>query len=478
MQTPDTSAIGARRTHKAIVVGAGITGLAVSRYLGEHGIEHVVLERAADLGGIWRSERWPGVRCDTEIVSYSYGFRPLVADRPLVSGAVILRYLEDVARACGTLDRIRFGTTVHRASFDDRSGLWLVDTSRGRFATKFLINANGYFADEPYLPRIPGVEDFRGAVVHLSRLSAAADLAGRRVILVGSGAAAVSAAPALCARCDSVTLLQRSPSYIFEDPNELGPFSRLARRLQAAGLAWPIALVRFGNRIKNDLIFLTFRRFPGAGKAFFRRHWRRSLDAETFDESFQPRYDPWEQRIPVAVGLRESLRSGKLRIVTGRIDRFTETAVVLRGGRRVAGDLCVLATGHDLDLFKFPLFRGGRRIETAGINFYKGMMLGGVPNYFHPFGVVHATWTQRIERVAKLITKIVLYVERRRFATVAVDRKPVPQRPRITPNYIMRSLPSLPAMYGTLELPSVDDWLCFAFRRRDYRFSRTRGGDA
>ena len=472
MKGLDSAIADRRKAFSVIVVGAGVTGVAVSRYLSANAIDHLVLERAHGVGGIWRTERWPGVRCDTEIISYSYSFNPMIADVPLLSGAAILGYLQDVAESCGITANILFGVTVTKATFDNDQAQWLVETTRGTFAAKFLVNANGYFADAPYIPAFDGVNDFCGGVIHLSQFSDADKLAGRRVILVGSGASAISAASALCDRGASVLLLQRSPSYIFEDPNKLDWLTRLAQRAYTRGIRWPVALVRFRNRLKNDSIFVLFRKFPWLGMMYFRCHWRGAVDPESLDEGFCPRYGPWEQRIPVAVGLKNSFASGKLRIATGEIARFTKSGVKLKDGRSYDADICILATGRDLDLFKFALLLGDKEIDARGLNFYKGMMLGGVPNYFHPFGVVHATWTQRIERVAKLITRIIGHMRKHCLDTVMVERRSVRQTPRITPNYIMRNLSGLPAIYGTLEIPSIDNLFCLSFRRRDFCFGK------
>lgn len=471
MKSDERLAAHQGKTHKVIIVGLGVTGIAVSHYLSKNNIQHVILEKSAEIGGIWSTQRWPGIRPDTEINSYSYSFKPFISAEPLVPGRTIARYLEEVVEYFQMKDRILFGVAVEKAVFDSQKSLWHIHTNLGRFTSAFLINANGYFSDDPYAPSFVGAENFKGDIVHLSRLNESTRIENKRIILIGSGASAISAAPALCSNCRSLTLLQRSPSYIYEDNNKNGALTRITQTMYQTGISYPMKAITFFTRLRWDLVFVVFRKFPSIGRAFFNRHWKRSVDDKTFKESFQPSYNPWEQRIAVSIGLKDVLRSGKMRVVTGKIKSFAAMGVLLEDGRFIEAEMCILATGYNLRLFKFDLLLDDGKIDTRHINFYKGMMMGGIPNYFQPFGTLHTSWTYRIEMVSRLITKIIVHMEKNKLKTVSVDRKIVPQKPRITPNYIMRCLSELPAVYGTLELPSIDNWFFFSFRKRNYKFS-------
>ena len=160
-----------------------------------------------------------------------------------------------------------------------------------------------------------------------------------------------------------------------------------------------------------------------------------------------------------------------MKMVTGIIKSFSAKGIILEDGRFIEAETCILATGYNLRLNKFDLFLNNEKIDTRGINFYKSMMMGGIPNYFQPFGTVHTSWTYRIEMVTKLILKIIMHMDRNKLKTVSIDRKFVPPRPKIIPNYIKRSLSELPAFYGTFELPSIDKWLFYSFRKKNYKFS-------
>ncbi|HTN94335.1 MAG TPA: NAD(P)/FAD-dependent oxidoreductase [Gallionella sp.] len=459
---------------EVIIVGAGISGLSTSYYLSRKNINHLIFEKSSAVGGIWNTQRWPGIRCDTDIIKYSFGFRPLFCPTSMVSGEVISEYLSETSKILDIESKVIFNTMVNKAVFDTQGNLWHVYTDKGCCKSRFLINANGYFADAPYIPEIQGAENFKGIITHLANLDSHADLDDKRIVLVGSGASAISAAPALCSMSKSMTLLQRSPSYIFEDDNQLGYFVKLSMRLHKIGLTQPTKLVNYLIQLKDDLIFVAFRHFPWVGKQFFKYHWIRAVGQKMYEEHFRPSYNPWEQRIPVSIGLKEIIKNRKLEIVTGQIHSFTETGIVLSDGRILGADMCILATGYNLQFFKFGVFIDNQQVDTKGINYYRGMMMGGLPNYFQPFGTQHTSFTRRIEVISKLIVKIISYMKRRQIDTVSIERRKVEKSPRITPNYIMRELGNLPIIYGSMELPSIDNFIFSFFLKRNYLFSKSK----
>lgn len=461
------------RAPEVIVIGAGVTGIAVSYYLSKANIPHLVLERSRELGGLWSAQRWPGIRCDSLIVKYSYSFRPFLSDQCLVPGETIAQYLRDTATELGMSKHIRFGVEVVRADYRGDEQMWRVETSAGVVRARFVVNANGYFADAPHVPAFAGRERFRGRIVHLRELDRGerSVFEGKRILLVGSGASAISTITDLHAASASLSLLQRSPSYIYETDNRPSCLVRLAQRLHRAGWKAPLHAVRWYLQLKDDLIFVGFRRWPRIGKLVFKRHWRGTVSEDEYLRHFTPRYNPWEQRIPVAIGLKKLIREKQIEVATGEIDTFTEQGLRLKDGRALSFDLCVLATGYDPQFFKFEVCVDGRTVDTRGINFFKGMMMGGIPNFFQPVGTLHTTWTQRAEVVAGLIVKIIRHMKRRGLGSVAIERKQVPFRASLTANYIMRQWRDHPAVYGAWELPSVDRFLFYTFRSREYTFT-------
>jgi len=267
-------------------------------------------------------------------------------------------------------------------------------------------------------------------------------------------------------------MLQRSPSYIYETSNRVGPVTRVCQRLYSMGITAPMKLLRGAIQGKDDLIFVGFRRFPRFARWFFKRHWRQAIDRETFDRHFRPRYNPWEQRIPVAVGLKNQLRNGQIVIKTGEIERFTETAIVMANGEEIPCDVCILATGFNLNLLKFDLYVAEEKVDVAGINFFKGFMLGGVPNYFHPFGAWHTAWTQRSETVTKLAIKIMTHMKAHSLHTVSIDREDVEFTPPFTSSYIKRCRSMMPRFHGTYDLPTIDNLVSYRFKPTSFNFSK------
>jgi cation diffusion facilitator CzcD-associated flavoprotein CzcO len=455
-----------------LIVGAGMTGIGVAYYLRTQGIPFEILEAREDVGGVWHAHRWHGARCDSDFIKYSYSFKPYLSDQCLQGRDEIQRYLRAVAEEFGILERIRFNTRVRRAVFDGRTHRWTVHTDRGAFTAQFLVNGNGYFSDEPYIPDFPGAGSFRGEIVHTSHLDGRRTFSGKRVVLVGSGATAVCCAPELARVSGSLVLLQRSPSYIYETDNRAGALIRACQALCRLGAPFAVRWLRAFLQLRDDLTFVGFRRFPRAARWFFRRHWRGVVGEAFLREHLSPRYNPWEQRIAVAIGLKEKLRRGEIAVKTGEIERFTKWGIVLKSGEAIGCDVCVLATGLNLRFFSFELYLGARKVAVERINFYKGLMVGGIPNYFHPMGSWHSAWTQRLEPVTQLAVRIMAYMAREGLGTVSVPRRELPPSPGITPNYVLRCLDTMPRFHGTSNLPSLDNLFATRFSPRAFTFAK------
>jgi cation diffusion facilitator CzcD-associated flavoprotein CzcO len=324
---------------------------------------------------------------------------------------------------------------------------------------------------EPYIPQFPDADRFKGEIVHTAHLDGRRTFFDKDVVVVGSGSTAVCCAPELGKVSRSLHLIQRSPSYIYESTNEVGLVTALCQALYRAGFHLPVRLLRCGLQCKDDLIFVAFRRFPRFARWFFKRHWMDAVGEDAFRRHFSPRYNPWEQRIPVAVGLKESLRRKEISISTGEIERFTPNGIVLKTGERVCCDVCVLATGYDLDLLKFDLFMDETKICMGDVNCYRRLMLGSVSNYFHPLGVWHSAWTQSSETLTRYAIRIIAHMRREGFRTVSIDRQQIDSELGITPNYVLRCRSQLPTFHGTFELPSIDNLVSFRFDPTAFNFS-------
>ena len=327
-----------------IIIGAGMTGIAAAYYLRANGIPYTILEAKSDLGGVWNTHRWHGARCDSDFIKYSFSFKPFLSAQCLQSREQIHEYLHGVAREFSIAENIRFGCRVDKAVFHPQEQRWAVHTSGGVFGAQFLINGNGYFADEPHVPAFLDAEKFKGEIIHTSHLDGRRSFTGKKVVVVGSGATAICCAPELSRVSKSVVLLQRSPSYIYEISNQAGFLIRLCQELYRLGVRGPVQWLRHYLQLRDDLVFVGFRRFPRFARWFFRRHWLGAVGAEAFRRDFTPRYNPWEQRIAVAIGLKDALRSGRLSIKTGEIKRFAASSIELANGESIECDVCV--AGH------------------------------------------------------------------------------------------------------------------------------------
>ncbi len=453
-----------------IIIGAGITGINAAYFLRANNIPYTILERRDDVGGIWNTLRWHGTRCDSDFIKYSFSFKPFLSAQCLQGGERIHQYMRCVAEEFSILENIRFNTCVSKAVFDLQEKQWMVHTDQGIFTARFLINGNGYFEDKPYVPVFKDSAKFRGEIVHTSALDRKRTFRDKNVVLVGSGSTAICCAPELSLVSKSLVLLQRSPSYIYEISNKTGPFTNLCQSLYGFGITFPVQALRYCLQLRDDLIFVGFRRFPRIARWFFKQHWLSTVGKESFQKHFNPRYNPWEQRVPVAIGLKEKLRKQQISIKTGEVERFTESSIVLTDGENIECDTCVLATGLDLKFFNFDIYVGNAKVAVERINFYKGVMMGGVPNYFHPVGVWHSAWTHRSETAIRFALKIMAYMIKHDFRTVSIDRMVVDCVPTITPNYIKRRFAKLPRLYGTYELPSIDSILSFRFNPRNFNF--------
>jgi cation diffusion facilitator CzcD-associated flavoprotein CzcO len=458
-------------TTDVVVVGAGVSGIAVAYHLLKRGLRFVILEADDDIGGTWLRNRWHGARVDSEVVRYAFSFMLEIPAKELWNRGEVLDYLKRVLAVTGIDQHLELRTRVLGASFDTGRNVWTVETPAGNYEAGYLVNCNGFGANVPNIPTFDGAESFRGRIIHTCHLDETTRFDGQDVVLVGSGATAISTAPALSEVSKSLVLLQRSPSYIYEVDNTLGWFSRMCRALHEAGVPFAGATLRWKNTVEGDLYFLLIRCFPRLGRAFFRWHWSGTVTERYYAEFLTPRYAPYTQRIPKAVGFKERIRSGAIAIRNGTIERFQDRSILLASGEEVPCDVCVLATGFRLGVFSFPLSCDGQAIDVRSVNWYKTMMMGAVPNYFHPFGCFHCSWTQRVERLARLITDVIEHARTSHCGRVWVDRKPVPFDPVFRPNFVMRE-EHLPRPYGLFELPTLDHLLSFHLRTsRELRFA-------
>jgi monooxygenase len=404
-----------------LIVGAGLSGIGAACHLKAKcpTKTFAILESRECIGGTWDLFRYPGIRSDSDMYTLGYRFRPWTAAKSIADGPSILSYVRETARDHGVEDAIRFRHRVVRAEFSSADARWTVEARREdtgetvRLTAGFVLNCSGYYRyDEGYSPEFPGSERFRGEIVHPQHWPEHLDYAGKRVVVIGSGATAVTLVPAMAETAGHVTMLQRSPSYVVSLPAE-DPIAKALKRVLPIKVVYPI--VRWKNVLLTMLSFQLSRRRPEVVKRMLRKGLERHLPANyDFDTHFKPTYNPWQQRLCLVPDgdLFEALGSGGASIVTDQIETFTESGIRLASGEELEADVIVTATGLNLCVLGgIELSVDGRAIDISQTLGYKGMMLSGVPNLALTFGYTNASWTLKCDLTCEYICRMLNHMD-------------------------------------------------------------------
>ncbi|GAB4212887.1 MAG: NAD(P)/FAD-dependent oxidoreductase [Sandaracinaceae bacterium] len=441
-----------------VVVGAGLSGIGAACHLQKEcpTKSFVILESRGAMGGTWDLFRYPGIRSDSDMFTLGYAFKPWKGPKAIADGPSILAYIRATATEHRLEDRIRYHRKVVRASWSSEAARWTLEIERTdgapaeRLTCGFLYACTGYYRyDEGYTPPLPGRARFRGRIVHPQHWTDDVAYAGKRVVVIGSGATAMTLVPELAKEAAHVVMLQRSPTYVVSVPAK----DRLAdvlRRNLPERVAYGI------TRWKNVLVGLGFyqlaRRHPEVTKRRLVRMVKEAvgpgLDVE---KHFTPRYKPWDQRVCLVPDgdLFEALKAGRASVVTDTIETFTESGIRLTSGRELDADLVVTATGLELlFLGGIQLVVDGRPVEPSQHLTYKGMMLSEVPNLACAFGYTNASWTLKADLTAAYVCRLLRHMDRV-GATTATPRRPdrsVQEEPFLdfTSGYVQRALPRFP----------------------------------
>jgi monooxygenase len=440
-----------------LIVGAGLSGVGAACQLQDRlpGKSFAVLEAREAIGGTWDLFRYPGIRSDSDMFTLGYRFKPWMAGRAIADGASIRAYIEETAAEHGITQRIRLGHRVTGAQWSSEKARWTVDVKLRsgeavQMSCRFLYWCSGYYSyQRGFSPQFPGSERFAGEIIHPQQWPEDLDPAGQRVVVVGSGATAVTLVPALATQAAHVTMLQRSPTYIITVPSE----DRLARRLRGRlPSRTAYAVVRSKNIALSTLVYELSRRHPELMKRLIRKGVEAQLPNEfDLDSHFTPRYEPWDQRLCLVpdADLFRALGSGRASIVTDRIETFTETGVRLASGAELQADIVITATGLNLELFGgATLHVDGAQVELADTVAYKGTMLSGVPNLALALGYTNASWTLKCDLIAEYVCRLLAHMDGRGY-THCVPRAPADGQPRspildLKSGYVLRAIDWLP----------------------------------
>ncbi len=441
-----------------LIVGAGISGIAAGYHLRANcpNRTYAILEGRESMGGTWDLFRYPGIRSDSDMYTLGYSFRPWTNPKAIADGPSILEYLKETAREYGIDRRVRYRHRVKRASWSSKDARWTVEVECGEardlvlMTCTFLHMCSGYYSYKAgYTPDFPGIERFGGRIVHPQKWTDDIDYAGQRVVVIGSGATAITLVPELAKQAAHVTMLQRSPSYVVALPEEDGIANWLRGHLPAK-IAYGI------TRWKNVLLGLCFfwlsRRYPEAIKRLIVNGVRKQVGPDCDVEThFTPHYNPWDQRMCLAPNgdLFEAIRERRATVVTDHIETFTEQGLKLRSGRELEAEFIVTATGLDLQVLgDLEITVDGRRVDLAQTLSYKGMMYSDVPNLASSFGYTNASWTLKCDLTCGYVCRLLNHMEAKglRQCTPRTTDPTLERQPWLdfTSGYVQRSIHKFP----------------------------------
>ena len=437
-----------------LIVGAGLSGIGAACQIADH-LPHknvAVLESREASGGTWDLFKYPGIRSDSDMFTFGFQWRPWRSDTALADGPLILDYLRTVAEEYGVDRLIRYHHRVLSAAWDSESATWTVEVDhageRRMFTTNLLWGCSGYYDYEKgHAPEFPGADEFAGEIIHPQHWPEDLDYAGKNVVVIGSGATAVTLVPAMAGTAAHVTMLQRSPSYVLSRAGR-DPVARLLAKLPTR-LSYPAA--RWSNILLSIGTYNLARRRPGLVKKVLRSATVKQLpDGFDVDRHFNPAYNPWDQRLCFVPDgdLFKSIRRGQASVVTDTIETFTKTGIRLTSGQELEADIIVTATGLKILPFGgITLSVDGDPVEASDSMAYKALMLSGIPNFLYTIGYTNASWTLKADLVASYAVRLLKHMDANGLRKVVAVKDPsVGEQPFMdfSSGYVLRALDSLP----------------------------------
>jgi monooxygenase len=441
-----------------IIVGSGLSGIDAAYHLQAscRGKSFVILESRDAIGGTWDLFRYPGIRSDSDMFTFGYPFRPWESNAAIADGESIRTYIRETAEAYGIDRKIRFRHRVKSASWSSADARWTIEVERGderepvRFTCHFLFSCTGYYDyAKGYAPEFPGAGKFAGRIIHPQQWPQTLDYTGKRVVVVGSGATAVTIVPVIAEKAAHVTMLQRSPTYIVARPSQ-DAFARMLRRRLPTRMAYAIA--RWYYVLFGIYFFGLCRRKPEAVKNWIISQASLQLGADyDVKTHLTPDYNPWRQRLCLApdADFFHVIKAGKADIVTDQIATFTESGIRLQSGRELAADIIVTATGLNLMLLGgIQVAVDGKPVKFSERTNFKGVMFSDIPNLFAVFGYTNASWTLKADLSCAYAARLINLMDRRGYAACTPRLRDLSVKPEplidFSSGYVLRAIDQLP----------------------------------
>ena len=438
--------------YDAIIIGAGISGISAAYHLQTYnpGKTYAVLERRDALGGTWDLFNYPGIRSDSDMYTFGFSFRPWEDQSAIAEKSKILDYLNATVAEFGIDKHIHYGHHIKKASWDTDQARWTLSTEDGsQFSCQFLYMCAGYYSyDEAYAPEFPGAQDFKGDIVHPQFWPENFDYTDQKMVVVGSGATAITLVPSLAKKAKHVTMLQRSPTYLGSKPAK----NPIANRLASVFGRWA---ARWWFILTTMFIYWISKTFPNFVKRKMSQHIEEILGDKFDAKHFTPRYNPWDQRVCLCpdADFFEAIKADKAGIETDQIERFTEHGVLLKSGKELEADTIVTATGLQIQfLGGLEFIVDGKPWHTRDSYVYKGMMLSGVPNTFLAVGYTNASWTLKVDLTHRYASRLINYMDEQGYRICAPQPQGALQDAPLmdlSSGYIQRALDDLPKQAST-----------------------------
>ncbi len=441
-----------------LVVGAGISGIGAGYHLQKKCPEtsFLILEGRENIGGTWDLFKYPGVRSDSDMYTLGYNFKPWKEQEAIADAPSILKYLNETVEEFNLKSKIRFGKYVKKARWSSDSNQWTVDIEdkkTGKFSQilcSFIFMCSGYYSyKEGYTPHFEGKENFKGDIIHPQKWDTSFDYSNKKIVVIGSGATAVTIVPEMAKTAKHVTMLQRSPTYVVAAPEKDNLANKLRKYLPLKFTYW---LIRWRNILRQQYYFRLCKKYPKGVKNAIIREVKKKLGND-FDVKthFTPKYNPWDQRMCLVPDgdLFEQINQGKASVVTDNIKNFTENGLLLKSGKELKADVIITATGLNLEMLStVEFFIDNKSVDISKTVTYKGMMYSGIPNLASTFGYTNASWTLGADLTSEYVCRVINHMKRNNYDVVCpkpnIGIEADPDYLNLTSGYIKRSLNIFP----------------------------------